>query len=82
MPVEFYERLQYGYADGSIRVMVALAHRSAAIERDMEAGTSALAWYGDGARFFGVTPRSQQARFTCSFQTSLRLPRPHRYRIG
>lgn len=61
VPVEFFDRLRFGYEDGSLRVMVALAHRDAAIEADMSVATTALAWYGDSPRFFGVATRDQVA---------------------
>lgn len=59
VPVEFFERLRFGYEDGSIRVMVALSHRDAATESDMAETTTALAWYGESPRFFGVATRDQ-----------------------
>lgn len=52
IPAEFFERLKYQGADGTIRVMVALSDRTPAIERFVAANTKVLAWYGDAPRFY------------------------------
>jgi subtilisin family serine protease len=61
IPVEFNERLDHQMADGTIRVMVALTQRDAAIESFVGDNTTWVQWYGDAPRFLARVTQAQMA---------------------
>ncbi|MGH2806558.1 MAG: S8 family peptidase [Actinomycetota bacterium] len=61
IPVEFEERLDYELADGTMRVLVALSERDAAIEDFVGTNTVWVQWYGDAPRFLGRVTQVQMA---------------------
>lgn len=57
IPPEFYDRLEHITPSGHLRVMVALAERTPAVEAAVASGTSDIHWYYDSTDFLAaVTP--------------------------
>jgi serine protease AprX len=52
LPAEYMANLRHVHEDGTIRVMVALARRTEAVETFVRTRTSNLNWYGDDPRFY------------------------------
>lgn len=61
LPVEFEDRLDQALVDGKVRVLVTLTDRDETTESFVKANTSAVKWYGDDPRFYGVVDRQQMA---------------------
>ncbi|HET7482972.1 MAG TPA: S8 family serine peptidase, partial [Actinomycetota bacterium] len=59
IPVEFFDRLKYALPDGTLRVMVALDHRDAAVESFVRQNTVWAQWYGNAPRFLGRVTQDQ-----------------------